>query len=194
MGMTPVKRGLRHAIPLHPFTFTFYLFPFYFLLLPFTFTFFLFPFSFLLLPFSFFLFTFTFFLFPFYFYLFPFYFLHMAEQSIDVFGLGQCAWDFVGQVDKYPTLDTKCEMSSMIMQGGGPVATALVALTRWGYSCSFCGVVGDDFFGNQIIDSLQEENVDTNQVIIRHGLRWWEKNNFLAPSHRSASHAGRNRL
>jgi ribokinase len=94
----------------------------------------------------------------------------MSLQTIEIFGLGQCAWDYIGQIEKYPSPDTKSEMSSMVMQGGGPVATALVALTRWGFSCSFCGVVGDDFFGRQIIDSLLEENVDTNQMIIRHGF------------------------
>ena len=93
----------------------------------------------------------------------------MPEKSIDVYGLGQCAWDYIGQIDEYPPSDTKCEMPSLVMQGGGPVATALVALTRWGYSCSFCGVIGDDLFGHQIIDSLTEEKVDTSPVIIRNG-------------------------
>jgi ribokinase len=94
----------------------------------------------------------------------------MSEKPLDVYGLGQCAWDYIGQIEHYPDPDTKCEMSSLAMQGGGPVATALVALTRWGYSCSFCGVVGDDIIGEQIIDSLNEENVDTSQVIIRPGF------------------------
>ncbi len=115
-------------------------------------------------------FTFSLLLFPFYFLLFTSYFQSMSQQTIDVFGLGQCAWDYIGQIEKYPSPDTKCEMSSMVMLGGGPVATAMVALTRWGFSCSFCGVIGDDFFGRQIIDSLLEENVDTNQIIIRDGF------------------------
>ena len=94
----------------------------------------------------------------------------MSENSIDVYGLGQCAWDYIGQIENYPLSDSKCEMSSLVMQGGGPVATALVALSRWGYSCSFCGVVGDDQIGQQIIDSLSEENVDISPVIIRNGF------------------------
>ena len=88
---------------------------------------------------------------------------------MDVFGLGQCAWDYIGQIKNHPSVDTKCEMSSMVMQGGGPVATALVALSRWGHSCAFCGVVGDDLFGRQIVDSLIDENVNTNPVITRKG-------------------------
>jgi sulfofructose kinase len=94
----------------------------------------------------------------------------MPKQKIDVYGLGQCAWDYIGQIEKYPPSDAKCEMSEMVVQGGGPVATALVALTRWGFSCSFCGVVGDDAIGHQITQSLQDENVDTSQIIIRQGF------------------------
>jgi len=94
----------------------------------------------------------------------------MSESPIDVYGLGQCAWDYIGQINRFPDQDTKCEMSSLVNQGGGPVATALVALTRWGYSCTFCGVIGDDPFGQLIIDSLIEEKVDTSQVIVREGF------------------------
>lgn len=94
----------------------------------------------------------------------------MSLQTIDIFGLGQCAWDHIGQIDTYPQPDRKCEMPSLVMQGGGPVATALVALRRWGFSSTFCGVVGDDNFGHQIISSLSEENVNTDPIIIRKGF------------------------
>ncbi len=53
------------------------------------------------------------------------------------------------------------------MQGGGPVATALVALARWGMQCSFCGVTGDDSFGKEIRDSLSRENVNTDRIAVR---------------------------
>ena len=105
--------------------------------------------------------------FQFYFFRFPFYFQFMSGQKIDVFGLGQCAWDYIGEIENYPSSNTKCEMSAMVTQGGGPVATALVALTRWGYSCSFCGLVGGDTFGSQIIKSLRDENIDTSPIIVR---------------------------
>jgi ribokinase len=94
----------------------------------------------------------------------------MSESPIDVYGLGQCAWDYVGQINQFPERDTKCEMSSLVTEGGGPVATALVALSRWGYSCTFCGVIGDDPIGQQIVDSLVDEKVDTSQVIVREGF------------------------
>lgn len=94
----------------------------------------------------------------------------MSKQKFDVFGLGQCAWDYIGQIDVFPKSDSKTEIPFLVMQGGGPVATALVALKRWGFSCSFCGVIGDDLFGQQIISSLEEENVNTDSIIIRKGF------------------------
>ena len=91
----------------------------------------------------------------------------MAEKTCDVYGLGQSCWDYIAQMDTYPPPDTKSEMSSFFVQGGGPVATALVALSRWGLSCSLCGVVGDDTYGEQILNSLKEEKVNTDDVFVR---------------------------
>ncbi len=93
--------------------------------------------------------------------------LDMAERPFAVYGLGQCALDFLGKVDAYPPPDVKCEVSDLVIQGGGPVATALVALARWGVSCVFAGVVGDDLFGSMIRASLDEEGVETREVMVR---------------------------
>jgi sulfofructose kinase len=91
----------------------------------------------------------------------------MLKQDFDVYGLGQCALDYIGTVDAYPEPDVKCEISDLVIQGGGPVATALVALARWGASCVFAGVLGDDLFGRMIRASLDDEGVDTSQILVR---------------------------
>jgi len=93
----------------------------------------------------------------------------MVKQMFDVYGLGQCALDYIGTVDAYPAPDVKCEMAALLIQGGGPVATALVALARWGVSCIFAGLVGDDLFGTMIRTSLDEEGVNTSQILVREG-------------------------
>jgi|GEM_PF-5756289 len=69
-------------------------------------------------------------------------------KPFEVYALGQCPLDYLGKIDAYPSPDTKCEFSNLVVQGGGPAATALVALARWGLSCAFAGVLGDDLFGN----------------------------------------------
>ncbi len=92
-----------------------------------------------------------------------------SNVSCDVFGLGQCALDYIVKTDEYPPADVKCECFEMTMQGGGPVATALVALSRWGMSCTLAGVVGDDEFGGTIARSLEDEGVDISGLVTRRG-------------------------
>lgn len=86
-----------------------------------------------------------------------------------VAGMGQCSLDFLCTVDEYPEEDTKCECNDFRMEGGGPVATALVALARWGVSARFCGVVCTDDFGRKILADLEREGVDTRGVAVRPG-------------------------
>jgi ribokinase len=88
-------------------------------------------------------------------------------KKIEVFGLGQCSLDYLAKIQNYPAPDTKCEISEMVIQGGGPVATALVALSRWGLSCAFSGVIGDDDWAPVIRQSLVEEGVDTRGLLTR---------------------------
>lgn len=93
----------------------------------------------------------------------------MGKAAVQVFGLGQCSLDYIGVVDDFPPPDVKCELSETIIQGGGPAATALAALSRWGISCHLAGVIGDDVFGGLIEASLREEGVDTAGLVIRKG-------------------------
>jgi ribokinase len=76
-----------------------------------------------------------------------------------VAGLGQCSLDFIAQVAEYPLEDTKEEALSVVVQGGGPVATALVSLSRLGLKTFFAGVVSDDEAGREIKRGLSAEGV-----------------------------------
>jgi ribokinase len=93
----------------------------------------------------------------------------MSMKKFRVYGLGQCALDYLGKISTYPEADSKCEFTGLHIQGGGPVATALVALQRWGIASAFCGVVGNDNFGNQILTELHSEKIDVEDVLIRNG-------------------------
>lgn len=92
-----------------------------------------------------------------------------STRSFRVFGLGQCCLDYAARVDTYPPPDTKYEFTDMVVEGGGPVGTALSALSRWGLSCAISGVVGDDAFGPLIRASLDREGIDTSGLLVRPG-------------------------
>lgn len=50
-------------------------------------------------------------------------------------------------------------------QGGGFVATAMVACARLGAECTFFSMLGDDPTGDMIAHGLEEEGVSTNEVV-----------------------------
>jgi sulfofructose kinase len=84
-----------------------------------------------------------------------------------VAGIGQCSLDYLAVIDIYPQVDTKKEVLEWVEQGGGPVATALVALSRLGIPCRFYGVTGDDYAGKKIKQSLINEGIDVKGLIAR---------------------------
>lgn len=91
----------------------------------------------------------------------------MYNLLMHVTGLGQCSLDYLSLVDVYPEVDTKKEVLEWHEQGGGPVATALVALSRLGVSCCFYGVTGDDEAGEKIRQSLAAEGLDLRGLVQR---------------------------
>ena len=86
-----------------------------------------------------------------------------------VTGIGQCSLDTIVPVGTFPTEDTKYEVSGWTVQGGGPVATAMVTLARLGVKTRFAGVVGDDEAGALIKKGLRMEGVGIKGVVTRKG-------------------------
>lgn len=84
----------------------------------------------------------------------------------DCLGFGICAADYLCIVSKYPALDEKTETVEFSLQGGGPVATALVTLARLGCSTSFIGRIGNDVTGKFLLNEFEKEGVNTTGVII----------------------------
>ncbi|MEE9523273.1 MAG: PfkB family carbohydrate kinase, partial [Thermodesulfovibrionales bacterium] len=95
--------------------------------------------------------------------------LKKKKGPLTVVGIGQCSWDYLSVVDAYPEVDTKKEVLQFEEQGGGPVATALVTLSRLGIQCRFYGITGDDTEGDKITGSLKDENIYVEGLIKRTG-------------------------
>lgn len=84
-----------------------------------------------------------------------------------VSGIGQCSLDYFLVVDRYPEQDTKREVLESAVSCGGPVATALVTLSRLGLLSTFYGIIGDDCGGRNITQSLLFEKVQTTGLLTR---------------------------
>ncbi len=87
-------------------------------------------------------------------------------MQLDVIGLGHCAVDYVGVVERYPDVDSKIELSEFSMQGGGPAATAMVTLATLGVGAGFFGKISDDDFGMFIRQGLRDVGVDTSGLVV----------------------------
>jgi sulfofructose kinase len=89
-----------------------------------------------------------------------------VKVNYDCLGFGICAADYLCIVPKYPELDEKTEAIEFSLQGGGPVATALVTLARLGCTTTFIGRIGNDANGKFLLNEFASENVDTTGIII----------------------------
>ncbi len=85
---------------------------------------------------------------------------------VAVVGVGQCSLDWLGTIEQFPGPDEKTELHAPLLQGGGPVATALVTLARLGVPTALAGRVGGDDFGRRIRGELEAEGVDTRALLV----------------------------
>ncbi len=93
-------------------------------------------------------------------------------STLDVVGLGYCAWDCVGVIEHIPAFDSPTvSLLDFTASGGGPVATALVTLARLGIRTGYIGVVGDDEPGARIKTAFEQESVDLTHVQVEAGAR-----------------------
>jgi sulfofructose kinase len=78
--------------------------------------------------------------------------------------VGAAALDLVLDVERLPAEDGRTRANAAILAGGGPAATAAVAMSRLGARVSFVGSVGADDAGQLIRDGLARENVDVSNL------------------------------
>ena len=87
-------------------------------------------------------------------------------KHMDVFGFGHCCIDYLALLDPFPEKGKKGEVIESRIIGGGPVPTALLTIVKFGFTAAFCGKVGDDRDGRQVIEELRADGVDVSQMII----------------------------
>jgi len=88
------------------------------------------------------------------------------NKPFEVVGMGLNSVDFLSLVPEFPTLNSKMKMLQFSKQGGGQVATAMVALSRWGIKTKYIGKVGGDELGQFSINSIRQERVDVASVTV----------------------------
>jgi sulfofructose kinase len=92
-----------------------------------------------------------------------------SPSPVDVVGLGSNALDLLGVIDGHPAPDTKSPLREFEVQGGGMVATAMVACARLGLRARYVGKFGDDYWARLGRRLLARDGVDVRQALRARG-------------------------
>jgi sulfofructose kinase len=84
---------------------------------------------------------------------------------------GIAVWDRILAVPALPAGPSKNFAASVFESGGGPAATAAVAITRLGGEATLVARIGDDIEGGRIAEELAREGVDTANLVVVPGAR-----------------------
>jgi ribokinase len=82
----------------------------------------------------------------------------------DVFVLGSINQDFVLKVERRPQPGETVTNAELSTHNGGKGANQATAAALLGASVAFLGRVGDDEFGEPLVQALQEKGIDTSLV------------------------------
>ncbi len=78
--------------------------------------------------------------------------------------IGHATYDTTLPLPEFPIENKKTRLKEKIECGGGPAANAAYLLAKWGMDTTFVGIVGNDYYGNNIIKEFNEVGVNTEYI------------------------------
>lgn len=78
--------------------------------------------------------------------------------------VGHSTYDTTLPMDEYPTENLKYRIKNHIECGGGPASNGAYLLAKWGIDTTILSVVGDDYYGEKIIEDFKKIGVNTNFI------------------------------
>lgn len=90
-------------------------------------------------------------------------------MKFDVVGIDMPCVDFAVNVDHFPDPNGGERIRELSWQGGGKVATGLVAAARLGAGCAVLGAVGNDSYGRFCDKDFIRHGIDTKHLLKREG-------------------------
>jgi sulfofructose kinase len=85
--------------------------------------------------------------------------------NIDVLCVGMASYDLLFTVDRPLSEDDKSAASSLTQSGGGPAASASIAVSRLGLTSAFAGYLGTDPFGDHLLNDFLEAQVNLDMLV-----------------------------
>lgn len=78
--------------------------------------------------------------------------------------VGQSAYDITLPIDHYPIENKKVRIPTKVECGGGSASNCAYLLAKWGIETYIAGIVGNDFYGHQIIKEYESVGVNTKYL------------------------------
>lgn len=88
----------------------------------------------------------------------------MDTPAVEIVGVGVSTVDVLALVDHFPAGEEVQQAFELEVQGGGPVATALVAAARLGARAAMLDSLGDDWRGRQILEQFAQAGVSVAHI------------------------------
>jgi ribokinase len=86
------------------------------------------------------------------------------DSAASLLVFGDVNIDMIGRVDEWPAPGGECLCPQLEMQCGGVGANCALAMEPWGINVRLLGCVGQDRFGDLLLDALRKTGVDTRGV------------------------------
>ncbi len=78
--------------------------------------------------------------------------------------IGHSTYDTTLPVNEFPTENIKTRIDGHIECGGGPAANGGYLLSKWGLDTSIVSIVGNDYYGDRIIEEFKGIGADTTYI------------------------------
>ncbi len=91
-------------------------------------------------------------------------------SDIRVVGVGSALLDILVRLERMPTWEDPVDLLDLEIDGGGPVATAMVAVERLGIHAGMVGTYGTHRVGQIKLQTLAEHGVDVSRMVPRAGV------------------------
>ena len=79
--------------------------------------------------------------------------------------VGHSTFDTTLPLEEYPIENTKNRINKHIECGGGPASNGGYLLAKWGMETTMVSIVGDDYYGDQVIKDFEEIGANTEYLV-----------------------------
>ena len=83
--------------------------------------------------------------------------------------IGHSTFDTTLPVDSFPKENVKMRISNHIECGGGPASNGAYLLAKWGMETAIASVVGNDYYGQRVLDDFNKIGADTKYLELKEG-------------------------